>query len=150
MDFVDTLLIWKLKTREKMVIVSKIYLVLLVIANAILLVWGLAGFFEYFTGIKPIINLQNSAYPDGVQFVHWLLISLTGGTFLIGYFTHWSLTPFAMILLFSNLAVLCTIQTFDFMSEQWSLNAYIAELIFYLATSLFLIYSSVSKSHFSS
>ena len=133
-----------------MVTVSKIYLVFLVIANAILLVWGLAGFFEYFTGITPIIKLQNSAYPDGVQFVHWLLISLTGGTFLIGYLTHWRLTPFAMILLFSNLAVLCTIQTFDFMSEQWSLNAYIGELIFYLLTSLFLIYSTVSKSHFAS
>jgi len=133
-----------------MIIVSKIYFVLLVIANAILLVWGLAGFFEYFTGITPIIKLQNSAYPGGVQFVHWLLISLTGGTFLIGYFARWRFTPFAMMLLFSNLAVLCTIQTFDFMSEQWSLSAYIFELIFYLLTSIFLVYSAVSKSHFSS
>jgi hypothetical protein len=133
-----------------MIIAAKTYLILLVIANAILVVWGLAGFFEYFTGVTPIIKLQNSAYPSGVQFVHWLLISLTGSTFLIGYFTHWHLTPFAMILLFSNLAVLCTIQTFDFMSEQWSLSAYIFELIFYLLTSLFLVYSTVSKSHFSS
>ena len=133
-----------------MIIASKFYLILLVIAHATVFVWGLAGFFEYFTGITPIIKLQNSAYPDGVQFVHWLLISLTGGTFLIGYFSHWTLTPFAMTLLYSNLAVLCTIQTFDFMSDQWSLNAYIIELIFYLVTSLFLIYSTVSKSHFSS
>jgi F0F1-type ATP synthase assembly protein I len=131
-------------------IVSRIYLVILVAWSAVMLVWGLAGFIEYFTGITPIIKLQNSAYPGGLQFVHWLLISLTGGTFLIGYLTHWSLTPFAMILLFSNLTVMCTIQTFDFMSDQWSLNAYIGELIFYLATSLFLIYSAVSKSHFSS
>jgi hypothetical protein len=130
-------------------IVSRIYLVILVAWSAIMLVWGVAGFFEYFTGITPIIKLQNSAYPGGLQFVHWLLISLTGGTFLIGYLTHWSWTPFAMILLFSNLTVMCTIQTFDFMSDQWSLHAYIWELIFYLATSLFLIYSTVSKSHFS-
>jgi hypothetical protein len=130
-------------------IVSRIYFVILVAWSAIMLVWGLAGFFEYFTGITPVIKLQNSAYPGGLQFVHWFLISLTGGTFLIGYLTHWSWTPFAMILLFSNLTVMCTIQTFDFMSDQWSLNAYIGELIFYLATSLFLIYSAVSKSHFS-
>lgn len=130
-------------------IVSRIYFVILVAWSAIMLVWGLAGFFEYFTGITPVIKLQNSAYPAGLQFVHWFLISLTGGTFLIGYLTHWSWTPFAMILLFSNLTVMCTIQTFDFMSDQWSLNAYIGELIFYLATSLFLIYSAVSKSHFS-
>ena len=130
-------------------IVSRIYFVILVAWSAIMIVWGLAGFFEYFTGITPVIKLQNSAYPAGLQFVHWFLISLTGGTFLIGYLTHWSWTPFAMILLFSNLTVMCTIQTFDFMSDQWSLNAYIGELIFYLATSLFLIYSAVSKSHFS-
>lgn len=133
-----------------MVIASKTYMVLLAIWSLIMLIWGLAGFFEYYTGIKPIIKLQNSVYPSTVQFVHWLLISLTGGTFLIGYLTHWSLTPFAMILLFSNLTILCTIQTFDFMSEQWSLKAYISELIFYLATSLFLIHSTVSKTHFSS
>src|SRR6056297_381464 len=130
-------------------IVSRIYFVILVAWSAIMLVWGLAGFFEYFTGITPVIKLQNSAYPGGLQFVHWFLISLTGGTFLIGYLTHWSWTPFAMILLFSNLTVMYTVQTFDFMSDQWSLNAYIGELIFYLATSLFLIYSAVSKSHFS-
>ncbi len=132
-----------------MIIASKTYLILLVIWSVVMLVWGLAGFFEYFTGInKPFIELQNKAYPNGVQFVHWLLISLAGGTFLIGYLTHWNATPFAMLILFSNLAILCTIETFDFMSEQWSLKAYITELIFYLATSLFLLNSAVSKSHF--
>ncbi|PHI18184.1 hypothetical protein CEQ90_19185 [Lewinellaceae bacterium SD302] len=131
-----------------MMIASKTYLILLVIWSVVMLVWGLAGFFEYFTGIKPFIELQNKAYPNGVQFVHWLLISLAGGTFLIGYLTHWNVTPFLMLVLFSNLAVLCTIETFDFMSEQWSLKAYITELIFYLATSVFLLNSAVSKSHF--
>ena len=131
-----------------MIIASKTYLILLVIWSVVMFIWGLAGFFEYFTGIKPFIELQNKAYPNGVQFVHWLLISLAGGTFLMGYLTHWNVTPFLMLVLFSNLAVLCTIETFDFMSEQWSLKAYITELIFYLATSLFLLNSAVSKSHF--
>ncbi len=131
-----------------MIIASKTYLILLVIWSIVMFVWGLAGFFEYSTGIKPFIELQNKAYPNGVQFVHWLLISLAGGTFLMGYITHWNVTPFLMIVLFSNLAVLCTIETFDFMSEQWSLKAYIIELIFYLATSVFLLKSAVSKSHF--
>lgn len=131
-----------------MVVATKVYFILLIIWSVVMLIWGLAGFFEYFTGIKPFIELQNKAYPNGVQFVHWFLISLTGFTFLIGYLTHWNLTPFAMLVLFSNLAILCTIETFDFMSEQWSLKAYITELIFYFATSLFLLNSAVSKSHF--
>jgi hypothetical protein len=131
-----------------MVLVSKIYLTLLVLWAIVLIVWGLAGFFEYFTGVTPIIKLQNKAYPNGVQFVHWLLISLTGITFLLGYFIHWKPTPMAMLVLFSNLALLCTIETVDFMSEQWSIKAYLTELTFYIGTALFLMYSTVSKSHF--
>ena len=131
-----------------MIIASKIYLILLVVWSAVMLIWGLAGFFEYFTGVKPFIELQNKAYPKGVQFIHWLLISLTGAAFLIGYLMHWNITPMVMLGLFSNLAILCTIETFDFMSEQWSVKAYSLELIFYLATSLFLLNATVSKSHF--
>lgn len=131
-----------------MVVATKVYLILLIVWSVVMLVWGMAGFFEYFTGIKPCIELQNKAYPKGVQFVHWFLISLTGFTFLMGYISHWNLTPFAMLVLFSNLAILCTIETFDFMSDQWSLKAFVTELFFYLATSLFLLNSAVSKSHF--
>ena len=113
-----------------------------------MIIWGLAGFFEYFTGVTPIIKLQNKAYPKGVQFMHWFLISLTGLTFLLGYLMHWKTTPVAMLLLFSNLVVLCSIETFDFMSKQWSIKAYLTELFFYLGTTIFLMYSTVSETHF--
>lgn len=127
---------------------SKIYLTILLLWAIGMLIWGLAGFFEYFTGIVPFIGLQNAAYPSGVQFVHWLLISLSGGVFLFGYIAKWKWTPLAMILLFSNLAVLCTIQTFDFMSEQWGYSQYFTEVVLYIVNSLFLLFSPVSKSHF--
>lgn len=113
-----------------------------------MLIWGLSGFFEYVTGIVPFIPLQNAAYPDGVQFVHWLLISLTGGVFLVGYMSRWKWTPHAMVLLFSNLAALCTIQTFDFMSEQWGFSQYYTELIMYVVNSAFLFFSPDAKSRF--
>lgn len=121
---------------------------LLLLATTVMLVWGLAGFFEYFTRITPFIKLQNSAYPNGVQFVHWLLITLTGVVFLIGYTTKWKWTPFVMVLLFSNLAVLCTIETFDFMSDQWSFSAYTTEILLYIIHSIFLLKSTLSKLHF--
>ena len=127
---------------------SKTYMNLLLLSSAGMLIWGLAGFFEYFTGIVPFIELQNAAYPDGLQFVHWFLISLSGGVFLFGYISKWKWTPFAMVLLFSNLAVMCTIQTFDFMSDQWGYTPYFIELIMYGVHSSFLLFSSVSKSHF--
>ena len=131
-----------------MVVVSKVYFMLLILWSVVMLIWGLAGFFEYFTDIKPIIELQNKAYPKGVQFVHWFLISVAGALFLLGYVNHWKFTPFAMVVVFSNLAILCTIETFDFMSEQWSVKAYLTELTFYFATSLFLLNSTISKSYF--
>lgn len=128
--------------------VAKVYFILLLVWSVAMLTWGMVGFFEYFTGGIPFIELQNKAYLSGVQFIHWFLISLAGLSFLMGYFNHWKRTPFVLVGLFSNLAVLCTIETFDFMSGQWSFKAYFLELTFYFATSLFLLYSAVSKSHF--
>lgn len=131
-----------------MKIIAQLYLKLLLVWATILLVWGIAGFFEYFTSITPFIELQNQAYPNGLQFIHWLLISSTGTAFLLGYLIKWNWTPIVMVSLFSNLAILCTIETFDFMSEQWSFSQYIIELVFYLVTSIFLLFAKVSKSHF--
>lgn len=131
-----------------MKIAAKIYMALLLLMSAGMLVWGLAGFFEYFTGIKPFIKLQNDAYPGGVQFVHWLLITLSGSIFLGGYITRWKWTPFAMITIFSNLAVLCTIETFDFMSAQWSFSSYFTEIVLYLVHATFLLQSAISKARF--
>ncbi|UJH67351.1 hypothetical protein [Allomuricauda sp. SCSIO 65647] len=121
---------------------------LLLLMSIGMLIWGVAGFFEYFTGIEPFLKLQNDAYPSGVQFVHWLLITLAGSAFLMGYLAKWKWTPFVMVLLFSNLAVLCTIETFDFMSEQWSFSSYLVEIVSYVVHSAFLMFSSLSKSRF--
>ncbi len=127
---------------------SKLYMGLLLAATTVMLIWGLAGFLEYFTGIVPIIKLQNDAYPRGVQFVHWLLITTTGAVFLIGYLTRWRWTPFVAVLMFSNLSVLCTIQTFDFMSDQWGITPYTVEMFSYVVHSVFLLSSKTSRNHF--
>jgi hypothetical protein len=131
-----------------MKIIANLYFKFLLFWSIIMLIWGLFGFFEYFTGIIPFVHLQNKMYPDGLQFVHWLLISLTGAVFLFGYIRRWKWTPFAIIVLFSDLAVMCSIQTFDFMSEQWGISQYFSEMIFYIGTSLFLLFSSLAKSRF--
>ncbi|MDN5201281.1 hypothetical protein QQ008_07910 [Fulvivirgaceae bacterium BMA10] len=127
---------------------SKAYMTLLLLGAIGMLIWGLAGFFEYFIGIVPVIGLQNAAYPSGVQFMHWLLISISGGVFLLGYIARWKWTPITMILVYSNLAVLCTIETFDFMSGQWGYPQFFMEIGLYVIHSLFLLLSPISKSHF--
>jgi len=128
--------------------ISKIYMTVLLVWAIGMLIWGVAGFFEYLTGIVPFISLQNNAYPSGVQFVHWSVITISGSVFFYGYVVRWKWTPYVMILLFSNLAVLCTIQTFDFMSDQWGYTPYFIEMAMYVVHSLFLLSSSLSKSRF--
>lgn len=131
-----------------MKLINKIYLYVLLVWATIMLLWGTLGGLEYLTGLTLIAPFQNSAYPSTVQLVHWVLITLTGGSYLLGFFTKWKYTPILMALLFSNLAVLCTIETFDFMSEQWSVSYYITEMSFYALTASFLILNSTSKQHF--
>ncbi len=131
-----------------MKLISKIYLKLLVFWSLVMMVWGVSGLFEYLTEIVPLIPLQNNAYPNGLQFLHWLWILLAGGIFFVGYFVRWKNTPYAMVVMFSNLATLCTIETFDFMSEQWGAWYYVIEMLWYVFTSVFLLCSTVSKSWF--
>ena len=54
---------------------------LLILAATVMLGWGLLGFLEYFTGLAPLMPLQNATFPAGTQFIHWLLITLSGGRF---------------------------------------------------------------------
>ena len=51
---------------------------LIVVASMVMLGWGLLGFLEYFTGLAPLMPLQNATFPGGTQFVHWLVITLSG------------------------------------------------------------------------
>ncbi len=128
--------------------VQKVYMTLLLLLAITMLLWGIAGFYEYLTGKTIFIPLQNEAYPSGVQFMHWLLLTLFGTVFTIGYLKKWKYTPIVSLVLFSNLAVLCTIETFDFMSDQWGIVPYLTEIIMYVINSTFLLLSPISKNRF--
>ena len=121
---------------------------LIVFAATVMLGWGVLGFLEHFTGLAPLMPLQNSTFPAGTQFVHWLLITLSGGTFLIGYFSRWSYTPVAMIVLFASLATMCAIQTFDFMENPSRYADFVRECIYYTIISIFLFRSKRMRTRF--
>jgi hypothetical protein len=78
-----------------------------------LIVWGVLGFIEYFVPAAAF-GLQDSNFPAGVQFLHWLLISSTGIIFVFGYLTRWTYTPFVTIVMYATLATLCFVETVDF------------------------------------
>ena len=54
---------------------------LLIVVATVMFGWGTLGFLEYFTGLDPLIPLQYATFPAGIQFVHWLLITLSGSVF---------------------------------------------------------------------
>ncbi len=128
--------------------ISRIFSYLILLASTVMAAWGTAGFIEYFSGVKVVIPLQNSNFPIGTQFLHWLIISLSGFTFLIGYFTKWKHTPYVMVVLFACIATMCFIQTFDFMTREDRYSAYAREIIYYIIFSIYLLRSKIIRTHF--
>ncbi|MEO1193895.1 MAG: hypothetical protein AAFY02_19220 [Pseudomonadota bacterium] len=127
---------------------SQAFSYLLLLAAAVLLCWGLLGFIKDFTGLTPPFPLQYATFPSGLQFIQWLLITLSGGTLLIGYAVRWPLTPLAMIVLFACLATMCAIQTFDFLENPSRYQDFVLECIYYVVMSVYLVRSRRMRERF--
>lgn len=127
---------------------SQAFSYLLILAATVMLGWGTLGFLEYFTGLAPLVPLQNATFPSGTQFIHWLLISLSGFVFLTGYALRWSYMPLAMIMLFAALATMCAIQTFDFMDNPSRYGDFARECLYYVLMSIYLVRSRRMRERF--
>jgi hypothetical protein len=114
----------------------------------VLAIWGTLGFFEYLTGHALVVPLQNSNFPSGTQFLHWVLATSTGFAFLFGFFKKWKHTPYIMVMLYSCLTTLCFIETFDFMTKESRYGLYATEVAGYVMMSVYLLKSIRMKKHF--
>ncbi len=121
---------------------------LIVLASMIMLGWGLLGFLEYFTGFAPLMPLQNATFPVGMQTLHWILITASGATFLLGYFLCWSFTPIAMLVMFTALATMCAVQTFDMLESPDRYRNFVQECINYIIISIYLFRSKRMRDRF--
>lgn len=120
----------------------------LILASSIFLaLWGSLGLIEYLFGVS-FIPLQNTAFPRGVQLLHWIGITATGWIYIAGYFARWSLTPFAMVVAYAVLATLCFIETIDFLTNRGRYLAMALEYAAYIGISFFLFRSRRMQSHF--
>ncbi len=128
--------------------ISLIYCYLLIASSIGMALWGIFGFIEYFTGHAIVIPLQNPNFPAGTQFIHWFLITLSGLTFLIGYFTRWKYTPNVKVVIYACLATMCFIQTFDFMVREDRYISYVLEVTNYVIVSLYLFKSQRMQQRF--
>ena len=120
----------------------------LLFISGIMLVWGVLGFWEYFFGDALLLPLQNDEFPPGTQFLHWLLITLFGGTFIYGFVTKFKYTPWLVTGTMIAMATLCFIETFDFMTGPNRYLLFILECIVYLAISFYLLRMPGSRQYF--
>lgn len=114
----------------------------------LMLAWGVLGFVEFFTGYYWPLPLQNNNFPQGTQFLHWLLISACGAIYLGGYTLRWRHTPFAMTVVFAMLAAMCFIQTVDFMTRPDRYVAYAIECSLYILLARFLFRARIMQARF--
>lgn len=128
--------------------ISLVYSYLLIVGAIGMTAWGLAGFIEYLIGVTVMIPLQNENFPPGTQFIHWLLITLSGTVFLFGYFTRWKYTPNAKLVIYACLATMCFIQTFDFMTREDRYISYAIEVTNYVVVSIYLFKSKLMQERF--
>ena len=121
---------------------------LIVLASIIMLGWGLLGFLEYFTELAPLMPLQNPTFPPGMQTIHWILITASGATFLIGYVLRWRYTPIAMLVMFTALATMCAVQTFDMLENPDRYRNFVQECVNYTIISIYLFRSQRMRDRF--
>lgn len=128
--------------------ISLYYSYLLILSAIGMTTWGIAGFTEYLFGVTVVIPLQNPNFPSGTQFIHWLLITLSGTVFLFGYFTRWKYTPNAKLVIYACLATMCFIQTFDFMTREDRYISYAVEVTNYIIVTTYLFKSKLMQERF--
>lgn len=122
---------------------SRAFPYLLLAIKAVLLVWGLLGLLEYFSPSLRL-GLQNDNFPQGTQLLHWLLLLLSGSTFVGGFLWRRRYTPFATITMYAALATLCFVETVDFGAFGGGTTSYFimaGEYAVYIALSIYLLQS---------
>lgn len=122
---------------------SRLFPYLLLAVSALLLVWAVLGFIEY-AAPSVAFGLQDPGFPRGTQFLHWLLLLMTGAIFVVGFLLRWRHTPYATITMYATLATLCFVETVDFNafgggSERFLFMA--AEYAVYVVLSAYLLRS---------
>ncbi|MEM7427683.1 MAG: hypothetical protein AAF441_16445, partial [Pseudomonadota bacterium] len=118
----------------------KLFPYVLVLISIVLLGWGVLGLLEYILPTAAF-GLQNANFPDGLQFLHFASILVTGAIFVGGYLARWSHTPFATVTMYAVLATICFIETVDFQAFGGGPLRFIpmvAEYITYIGLSAYL------------
>lgn len=127
---------------------AKAVLAGLVLLHVGLLVWALMGTAELLLGDVPWTPVANPLFPPLMLAGHWLSVLYTSIVFLLGTFYRWPLTPPATVAGYGAMALVCLIETTQFLVHDGRWLAMTLEYAAYIAITLFLFGSAYMRGYF--
>lgn len=110
----------------------------LITVHAVLGLWAVVGFVEWFWATAPWPHITNPLFPRGILLLQWGLSLAAAVLFLGGSALRWSQTPTALAVAYAAMALLCAVETFNYMHGTSRFVAMAAEYIAYASILVFL------------
>jgi hypothetical protein len=127
---------------------ASVVLLALVAVHLVLAGWATVGLIEWFRPTVPWPRLSNPHLLNGILFLHWMLMLLAGGVFLVGYSARWSGTPTALAIAYVCLAAFCAVESFGFLVHRSKFLDMALEYAAYAAIIVFLLRAAAAREHF--
>jgi hypothetical protein len=121
--------------------IERLVAALLVAVHAGLLGWALVGFAELIRTDVPWRRVSNPLFSKAMLLLQWSLISVSAGTYLVGFFARWSRMPVAMAVIYAAMALVCAYQTLFILTSPTRFRAMAIEYCEYAAILAFLFFS---------
>ena len=117
----------------------------LAVLHAALLVWALTGLAEWLFGAVPWPEVTNPLFPRPVLLWHWLSVIAASSAFLTGLMLRWPGTPLAVVLGYGAMALVCLVETTQYLVHETRWLAMAAEYAAYLAIGSWLFFSATAR-----
>ncbi|ABS64931.1 hypothetical protein Plav_3327 [Parvibaculum lavamentivorans DS-1] len=125
-----------------------LFLQLLVVLHAGLLLWALTGLMELVLPTVPWPRVANPLLPRPMLLAHWFSVLAASLAFLAGYTAGWRHTPLAVALGYGAMAIVCFVETTQFLVHDGRWLAMALEYAAYLGIGIFLFRASPARKRF--
>ena len=131
-------------------VLSRLFMAGLLVLHVALLVWALMGLAEWIFDAVPWPAVANPLFPRPMLLAHWLSVAVTAGIFLAGYTLRWPGTPLAVAAGYAAMAVVCLIETTQYLVHDGRWLAMGLEYAAYLGIGFYLFRSAHARAVFGS
>lgn len=122
--------------------------IILLLVHIFLFAWSLGGMLEWSLQSVPWKPYSNPEFPRWLLFFHWASVLFASGAFIYGYAVRWPHTPYAMLIGYLLMAMVCVVETFGYMTSPYRYLAMTAEFATYIGILILLFSLSFRELHF--